>query len=181
MLFFQREHKHIIIFHVIAPHWHDTGSWYPSSCKTRTYLAYMVNIMAADGLATQGARASATMILTLLNRIISAPHVKGLNVPSMIGSCQLPPSVAMTSKMAVSCGLLALRSAFRSVARGATRPQPCWCQGYTGWAGPYAEHWCALPQITLQSNWAILHTVCTHSHGRDAAYLSLESPSYHHL
>ena len=28
-----------------------------------TYLVYMVDIMAADGLATQGARASATMIL----------------------------------------------------------------------------------------------------------------------
>ena len=35
-----------------------------SSSKTRTCLFYMINIMAADVLATQGARASATMILT---------------------------------------------------------------------------------------------------------------------
>ena len=32
-----------------------------------TYLCYIVNIMAADVLAMQGAKASATMILTLLN------------------------------------------------------------------------------------------------------------------
>ena len=44
-----------------------------SSCKTMTYLFYVFNKMAADDLATQGARASATMILTLLNRINSVP------------------------------------------------------------------------------------------------------------
>ena len=38
-----------------------------------TYLVYIVNIMAADDLATQGARASATMTLALLNRDNSAP------------------------------------------------------------------------------------------------------------
>ena len=50
--FFQREHKHIFTFCVISPHWYDTGSWNPSSNKTRTYLFYIVNIMAADVLAT---------------------------------------------------------------------------------------------------------------------------------
>ena len=35
----------------------------PSSCKTKTYLVYIVNITAADDLATQGARASTAMIL----------------------------------------------------------------------------------------------------------------------
>ena len=39
-------------------------NWDPSSYKTRTYLLYTVNIMVADVLATQGARASATMIVT---------------------------------------------------------------------------------------------------------------------
>ena len=39
-----------------------------------TYLMYIVNIMADDDdLATQGARASATMMLTMLNRINSVP------------------------------------------------------------------------------------------------------------
>ena len=33
----------------------------------------MINVMAAADLATQGARASATMILTMLNRINEVP------------------------------------------------------------------------------------------------------------
>ena len=53
-----------LYFYVIPPRWYDTGSWNPSSSKTRTYLFYIVNIMAADVLAMQGARASATMIMT---------------------------------------------------------------------------------------------------------------------
>ena len=64
VLNFSEGRKHIFTFHVIPPHWYDTGSWNPSSNKTRTYLFYMVNIMTADVLAMQGARASATMILT---------------------------------------------------------------------------------------------------------------------
>ena len=65
--------KTYIYFYVISPHWYDTGSWIPSSGKARTYLYYIVNIMAADVLATQGARASTTMILTMLNRINLVP------------------------------------------------------------------------------------------------------------
>ena len=50
---FGGEHNHIFThFCVISPHWYDTGSWNPSSNKTRTYLFYIVNIMAADVLAT---------------------------------------------------------------------------------------------------------------------------------
>ena len=41
--------------------------------KTRSYLIYIVNIMGADVLATQGARSSSTMIFTMLNQIKSAP------------------------------------------------------------------------------------------------------------
>ena len=48
-----------------------------SSVRKRTYLFYFAIIMGADALATQRARISATMILTMLNRIKSAPHVKG--------------------------------------------------------------------------------------------------------
>ena len=36
--------------------WHDTGSWNHSSCMTRLYLFYKVNIMTADDLVTQEAR-----------------------------------------------------------------------------------------------------------------------------
>ena len=48
--------KHIFTFHVIPLHWYDTGDWNHSSNKTRTYPFYVVNIIAAGVLATQGAR-----------------------------------------------------------------------------------------------------------------------------
>ena len=43
--FFRGSIKHIFTFHVILPHWYDTGGWNPSSNKTRTYPFYIVNIM----------------------------------------------------------------------------------------------------------------------------------------
>ena len=61
---FQRKHKHIFTFYFISSHWYDTSSWNSSSRNTGTYSFYIVKIMAADVLATQGARASATLILT---------------------------------------------------------------------------------------------------------------------
>ena len=65
--------KHIFTLYVISPHWHDTGSWNHFSSKTRTHSFYIINIMGADVLATQGARASATMIFPMLNWINSVP------------------------------------------------------------------------------------------------------------
>ena len=62
--FFRGNIKHVFTCHVIPLHWFDTGGWNPSSNKTRTYPFYIVNIMAAAVLATQGARTSAAMILT---------------------------------------------------------------------------------------------------------------------
>ena len=50
-----------------------TGSWNPSSCKIRTYLFCIVNVMDADVLATQGTRTSATMVLNMLNQNNSVP------------------------------------------------------------------------------------------------------------
>ena len=55
-----------------------TCNWNPLLCKKRTYLFYIVNIMGADVLATQGARASATMVLTVFNQINSVPARWGL-------------------------------------------------------------------------------------------------------
>ena len=46
--------------------------------RPRTHLFYIVNIMGADVLATQGARASAAMIFTKMNRIHSVPARLGL-------------------------------------------------------------------------------------------------------
>ena len=51
--------------------------------RVRQGLFYIINIMAADVLATQGARASATMILTYLKRVNSVPKRKGLTHPGM--------------------------------------------------------------------------------------------------
>ena len=73
VLIFQKEQIYISTFYLIPPHWHDTGSWNPSSIESRIYLFLLVNIMGADVLVTQGARTSATMIFTLLNWINSVP------------------------------------------------------------------------------------------------------------
>ena len=45
--FFQMKHKHVFPCYVL-PHWPVRGSWNPSSCKTRTDLFFIVNIMGAD-------------------------------------------------------------------------------------------------------------------------------------
>ena len=57
-------------YHSSTLAWH---CWNPFSCKTRTYLFYINSIMGADVLATRGARASATMILTMLHLNNSVP------------------------------------------------------------------------------------------------------------
>ena len=75
---FHRKHKNVSIIYIIPPYWHDTNSWNSSSCKTRTYLFYIVNVMDADALVIQGAKASATMILVMLNQINSVPAHSGL-------------------------------------------------------------------------------------------------------
>ena len=50
----------------------------PQVRQGTTYIFYIVNVMAADILATQESKASATMILTILNRIKSVPARFGL-------------------------------------------------------------------------------------------------------
>ena len=72
--FFRGNIKHIFPFYVIPPHWYDTGGWNPSSNKTRTYSFYIVSIMAAGVLATQGARTSAAIgIDTKIEVIVASP------------------------------------------------------------------------------------------------------------
>ena len=63
--------------YIIPPRWHDTGSWNSSPYKASTYLVYIINIMGADILDTQGARISAAMILTMVNHNNSVPLIKG--------------------------------------------------------------------------------------------------------
>ena len=71
-------------FYIIPPQWQNRGSWNPSSCKIRTRLFYMVITMTADGLATQGAKESTTMLFTMLNWINRSSHVKGESISSII-------------------------------------------------------------------------------------------------
>ena len=54
--------RNINMHSIIHPHWFDTGSWNPK------FLMEGKDIRSADVLATQGARVSATVILTMLNR-----------------------------------------------------------------------------------------------------------------
>ena len=75
---FQQKHKHAFTIFITPPHWHDMCSWNLPSYTTGTYLGYMINIIAADDLVVQGARASATIMLNLLNRDNSVPTPKGL-------------------------------------------------------------------------------------------------------
>ena len=62
--FIYKKHKNVFIFSIISEHFDGTCSWNLSWRKTGMHLSYVINIMAADDLATQGARASAAMVLT---------------------------------------------------------------------------------------------------------------------
>ena len=73
MLNFLEGTKHIFTFCVIPPYWHDAGSWNLLFSKIRTYLLYIINIMGVDVLMMVGARASATIILPMLNWMNSVP------------------------------------------------------------------------------------------------------------
>ena len=65
---FHKKCKIVSIIHIILPHWYETGSWSSSSCKTRTHIFHIFNVIGVDVLVTQGAKASATMILGMSNR-----------------------------------------------------------------------------------------------------------------
>ena len=70
VLHFQRE-QNIYLYFMAFPHIDMT---HPPLCKTRNYLFYIVNIMGVDVLTTQGGRASATVIFSMLNQISSVMH-----------------------------------------------------------------------------------------------------------
>ena len=47
--FLQKNPSHIFTIYIIPPQRRETGSWNSASCKTRAYLFYIVNTMAASG------------------------------------------------------------------------------------------------------------------------------------
>ena len=73
-----RKHEIIFAFCVISWHWNDTGSWKPSSWKAKTCLSYVINFMVADGLVTQVAWASSTMVLTCCSQNHADSSPEGL-------------------------------------------------------------------------------------------------------
>ena len=74
------KHKHIFIFYYISTLISDgTDSKNPSSWKIAAVSFYIVNIIVADDLATQGAKASAAMVLTYFSRNIPASAPEWLN------------------------------------------------------------------------------------------------------
>ena len=57
------------------PSFHKTnGSWNPCSWKTMIYLYYTLSSMTVDGLATKGARATATTMLKYWCKIFQSQH-----------------------------------------------------------------------------------------------------------
>ena len=93
-LFFR---KVIHIFASILPLQNGTVNWNSSSWTTMIRLSCKVNTMAADGLATQGARASLAMVLTTFRRNIPVPAPQGLTLCSLYlitvkMSVQYPPN-----------------------------------------------------------------------------------------
>ena len=61
---FRKQPRKIYWKDIIPPHWHGTGIWNPYSWKTRACLFHIANVMAANDMATQGARASAVVLLS---------------------------------------------------------------------------------------------------------------------
>ena len=56
-MYFRKCIKIYLHFSIVSQTWDDTGSWNPSLWDTCACLSYVFNIIAADALVTQGARA----------------------------------------------------------------------------------------------------------------------------
>ena len=54
---------YIYTYYITAQQWDYTNGWHPSSCKPAALVSYIITVIAADGLATKGARASAVLVL----------------------------------------------------------------------------------------------------------------------
>ena len=66
------KYENIFAFCIISPHWDGTGSWNPSSWKTKTSLSCIGIMMLADDLVILGASALAAIVLTHLPLV---PHL----------------------------------------------------------------------------------------------------------
>ena len=80
-----KKHKCVFVFHNITRKWNAAEGWNSVTWMTKIYPSYVVNSMAADGLATQGARASGAILLTPFILNIPLPAWKGLIPIKSIG------------------------------------------------------------------------------------------------
>ena len=71
-----RRHRNIFLCSFMSWYWYSAGSWDRSPWKTGTHVSYIVNIVTADDLATQGATVSVAMVLTYFswNIPVSTPE-----------------------------------------------------------------------------------------------------------
>ena len=86
-----KKYKNIFAFSIFSSNWGTVDSWNLSSWNMRIYGSYVINVMAADDLATQGARSSAAMAFTYFSHNIlgSSMYQKGLLTMAMFDWC--PP------------------------------------------------------------------------------------------
>ena len=82
----------------------DTGTWNPSSCKTRTCLFYIVNFVGADVLVTQEARASTIVYciwdldMVVITELVDTQHLKvesRSNIDGLAQDCSNSSALAM--------------------------------------------------------------------------------------
>ena len=77
LTYFEKTEMYIrMMYHFSTLRWH-LSSWYLTLWKTKAYLSFFINIMTVDVLATQGARASAAMVLSCISWDITASALDG--------------------------------------------------------------------------------------------------------
>ena len=73
---FEKIWRHISMISITCQNVGGASSWNLSSRKTRSSFSYIISAMAADDLATEGARASTAMVLTSFSQLHSGFRVK---------------------------------------------------------------------------------------------------------
>ena len=146
-----RKHEYLIRFHIIIlPHWNNTGSWNLSTWKARanltmstlqTNISYIVNTMAVDDLATQGARASTAMPLTYR----ACPEC--FNHPTVSVNMHNTPSYAFLTPFATRYYVHGQCSITIITAIHSSHKYPDTTNLNTWWLIPMRAHYIVMPQM----------------------------------
>ena len=146
-----RKHEYLIRFHIIIlPHWNNTGSWNLSTWKARanltmstlqTNISYIVNTMAVDDLATQGARASTAMPLTYR----ACPEC--FDHPTVSVNMHNTPSYAFLTPLATRYYVHGQCSITIITAIHSSHKYPDTTNFNTWWLIPMRAHYIVMPQM----------------------------------